>query len=91
VIDVVGDGRWHGAAIEQHTRRKWSFAIRDRGPRSLSGALTGRAVDKNSGQLGLTDWRWTGMKDLFRTGALRTCVCVFEHEHALSAGQHGTP
>jgi hypothetical protein len=81
-------GRWYGAAIEQQTRRKWSFAIRDRGPRSLSDALTGRTVDKNSGQLVLTDWRWTGMKDLrFRTGTLRTCV----FEHALSADQHGTP
>jgi hypothetical protein len=25
-------GRWHEAAIEQQTRRKWSFAIRDREP-----------------------------------------------------------
>jgi hypothetical protein len=25
-------GRWYEAAIEQQTRRKWSFAIRDREP-----------------------------------------------------------
>jgi hypothetical protein len=36
-----------------------SRAVTDRGPRYLSGALTGRTVDKNSGQLELTDWRWT--------------------------------
>jgi hypothetical protein len=28
-VDVVGARRWHEAAIEQQTRRKWSFAIRD--------------------------------------------------------------
>jgi hypothetical protein len=39
-------GRWYEAAIEQQTRRKWSFAIRDRGPWSLSGALTERIMGK---------------------------------------------
>jgi hypothetical protein len=29
---VKCSGRWHGAVIEQQTRRKWSFAIRDREP-----------------------------------------------------------
>jgi hypothetical protein len=88
VIDDRCSGRWYEAALEQQTRRKWSFAVIDRGPRSLSGALTGRTADQNYGQLGLADRRWTGMKDLrFRTGTLRTCV----FEHALSADQHGTP
>jgi hypothetical protein len=91
VIDVVGDGtELLLAAIEQLTRRKWSFAIRDRGPLISVGCSDGTrgAVDKSSGQLGLADWRWTGTKDLrFRTGTLRTCV----FEHALSADQHSTP
>jgi hypothetical protein len=34
-----------------------SLAVRDRGPRSLSDALTGRIIGKNSGRLELTDWR----------------------------------
>jgi hypothetical protein len=34
-----------------------SLAVRGRGPRSLSGALTGRIIGKNSGRLELTDWR----------------------------------
>jgi hypothetical protein len=34
-----------------------SLADRGRGPRSLSGALTGRTAGKNSGRLELTDWR----------------------------------
>jgi hypothetical protein len=36
-----------------------SLAVRGRGPRprSLSGALTGRIMGKNSGRLELTDWR----------------------------------
>jgi hypothetical protein len=34
-----------------------SLADRDRGPRSLSGALTGRSMGKNSGRLELADWR----------------------------------
>jgi hypothetical protein len=44
-------GRW----ITRESR-----AITDRTPRSLSGALTGSTLDKNSGQLELTGWRWTG-------------------------------
>jgi hypothetical protein len=51
--------------------------------RSLSGALTGRTADKNSGQLELTDWRWTGMKDLrFRTGTLRLFGPAFSSTHS---------
>jgi hypothetical protein len=82
-------GRWYKAAIEQQTRRKWIFAIRDRGPWSLSGApLTGGIMGKSSGRLELTDSRRTGIKDLrFRTGTLRTCA----FEHALPADQHSTP
>jgi hypothetical protein len=34
-----------------------SHAVRSRGPRSLSGALAGRIMGKNSGRLELTDWR----------------------------------
>jgi hypothetical protein len=34
-----------------------SLAVRGRGPRSLSGALTGRVMGKSSGRLELTDWR----------------------------------
>jgi hypothetical protein len=34
-----------------------SLAVRGRGPRSLSGALTGRIMGKSSGRLELTDWR----------------------------------
>jgi hypothetical protein len=34
-----------------------SLADRGRGPRSLSDALTGRTMGKNSGRLELMDWR----------------------------------
>jgi hypothetical protein len=34
-----------------------SLAVRGRGPRSLSDALMGRIIGKNSGRLELPDWR----------------------------------
>jgi hypothetical protein len=50
-------------------------------------ALTGRAVDKNSGQLELADWRWTGIKVVIPcSSGLRTCA----FEHAFPADKHGT-
>jgi hypothetical protein len=64
-----------------------SRAVIDCAPRSLSGALTGRTVEKNSGQLELTDWRWTGIKAVIPcSSGLRTCA----FEHAFPADQHGT-
>jgi hypothetical protein len=49
--------------------------------------LTGRTLGKNSSQLELMDWRWTGIKAVVPyTSGLRTCA----FEHALPADQHGT-
>ena len=39
-----------------------SRAVTDREPRYLSDALTGRTVDKNSGQLELTDWQFVSLE-----------------------------
>jgi hypothetical protein len=72
--------------VKPWASREW-LAVRDRAPRSLSDALTGRALGKNSGQFELTDWRWTGIKVVIPyTSGLRTCA----FEHALPADQHGT-
>jgi hypothetical protein len=73
--------------VKPWASREW-LAVRDRAPRSLSGALTGRTLGKNSGQLELTGWRCTGIKAVMPyTSGLRTCA----FEHTLPADQHGTP
>jgi hypothetical protein len=77
--------------VEPRITHESRAGVTYRAPRSLSDALTGRTVDKNSGQLGLGltdwDWRWTGMEVVtpYSSG-----FRAFAFEHVLPADQHGS-